>query len=613
MSPGARVPARRAPVAAVDPRRRLIAVLVMSVLCCMAIGAKVTYVQAFSSDRLREVGESQLVREVTLPPERGSIFDREGRDLALSVHQSTIWANPRLVTDPMDAVAQLAPILGKPEAWVQERLTKDAGFVYLARKVDDGIAEQVRNLGLQGISFIEEPERFLPAGQLALPVLGKVGLDNTGLSGLELAYEKDLAGTPGSEVRELAEGGTIEIPGGRRSFDAPVPGDDLVLTIDRSLQYETERSLAKMITEANALGGMAIVMEAQTGEVLALANLVKGAGPDGAPGPAAQNMALTNVYEPGSVNKMITVSAALEEGLIRPTDRLTVPDRLAVGNHVFTDHDPHPTAPWSITEIVANSSNVGSIMIGQKLGKDRLDSYLRDFGFGTRTAIGFPGESAGIMLAPDEWYTTSMGTIPIGMGVAVTAMQMVAAYNTIATGGEYVAPKLVKATVDTQGRQQATPPSERRRVVSERTAEQMTAMLAEVVRVGTGTKAAIDGYTVAGKTGTARKPLTDARGYKPGAYVSSFAGFVPAEKPALTMLVALDEPTPIYGGLVAAPVFAEVARYGLRQLRVPPPAVEALAGVPKARPEAATATGDVATTTTSVPAPPSTTSTTAAG
>ena len=221
-------------------------------------------------------------------------------------------------------------------------------------------------------------------------------------------------------------------------------------------------------------------------------------------------------------------------------------------------------------------------MIGQKLGKDRLDHYLRAYGFGTKTAIGFPGESAGLLLDPAHWYSNSMGTVPIGQGLAVTAMQMLAAYNTVANGGVYVAPKLVRATVDSGGQRQMTPPSARRRVISEKTASEMTAMLNEVVRVGTAKAAAIDGYTVAGKTGTARKPLEGAGGYKAGAYFSSFAGFVPSEKPAFTAMVVLDEPTPIYGGLVAAPVFAQIARYGLREFRVPPPPPAAATACPAA-------------------------------
>ena len=561
-------------------RRRGIALLTLALLAFSALGARLVYLQATPPAEYRAYGERQLVHEIELPAARGAIFDRNGRELALSVRQSTVWANPRQVTDPAGQAAVLAPMLGVDAALLQDRMSRNAAFVYLARTVPDAVASQVADLKLPGVHLMEEPKRFTPASELAAPLLGKVGTDNKGLSGVELQFEDLLRGKPGSKTVEQTPDGQ-ELYGGLRELTAPVRGDDLVLTLDRSLQFETERALANEITIARARGGVAIVMDTKSGEILALANL--SANPDGVgpPVPSEKNVALTNVYEPGSVNKLITIAGALEEGLVRPDEKLSVDGTIQVSDHLFKEHDPHPRIDWSVTDIMANSSNVGSIMIGQKLGKDRLDRYLRSFGFGQRTGLGFPGESRGIMLDPKRWSGTSLPTIAIGQGIAVSAMQMLAAYNTVANGGEYVAPKLVQATLDAKGTPNATPPSERRRVISERTAEQVTAMLAEVVRVGTGTNAAIDGYTVAGKTGTARKPLEGARGYKAGAYVSSFAGFVPAENPSLSAIVMLDEPTPIFGGLVAAPVFAEVMRYGLRQFRIPPPPTELPAVVPE--------------------------------
>jgi cell division protein FtsI (penicillin-binding protein 3) len=561
-------------------RRRTGAMLTTALLAFGALGGRLVYLQAAPPAEYRAYGERQLVHDITLPAARGAIFDRNGRELALSVRQSTVWANPRQVTDPAGQAAILAPMLGVDAAVLQDRMSRDAAFVYLARTVPDAVAAQVADLKLSGVHLMEEPKRFTPASELAAPLLGKVGTDNKGLSGIELQFEDLLRGKPGSKTVEQTPDGQ-ELYGGLRELTAPVRGDDLVLTLDRSLQFETERALANEITIARARGGVAIVMDTKSGEILALANL--SANPDGVgpPIPSEKNVALTNVYEPGSVNKLITIAGALEEGLVRPDEKLTVDGTIQVSDHLFKEHDPHPKVDWTITDIMANSSNVGSIMIGQKLGKDRLDSYLRSFGFGERTGLGFPGESRGIMLDPKRWSGTSLPTIAIGQGIAVSAMQMLAAYNTVANGGEYVAPKLVQSTLDAKGRPEPTPPSERRRVISERTAKQVTGMLAEVVRVGTGTNAAIDGYTVAGKTGTARKPLEGARGYKAGAYVSSFAGFVPAENPSLSAIVMLDEPTPIYGGLVAAPVFAELMRYGLRQFRIPPPATELPAVVPE--------------------------------
>ena len=579
------------------------------VLAFLLVAARITQIQALSSKRYAQLGRSQVVRGQQLPAERGSIFDRSGNDLALSVRQSTVWADPRLVRDPLSSAEQLAQVLSMDVADLQSRLAKEAGFVYLARKVSDDTAAKVTALHLPGVNLMPESARFLPAGDLAGPVLGSVGTDNEGLSGLEVQYEKRLAGKPGQIIEERDPNGQ-PISGGMHQFTPSARGDDLVLTLDRSLQYETERALRDEVAKAHAKGGMALIMQVRTGEVLAMADLKT--NDDGTIGSASSNTALTNVYEPGSVNKLITISGALEEGVIKPDERLLVPPSIKVADATFREHDPHPIQQWSITDIVANSSNVGSIMIGQRLGKDRLDRYLRSYGFGEQTDLHFPGESAGLLLDPKKYSGSSMGTMPIGQGIAVTALQMLSAYNTVANGGVYVGPKLVKATIGSDGVVHETAPAETHRVVSSKTALQMTGMLNEVVRVGTAPLAAIDGYTVAGKTGTARKPLENARGYKEGAYISTFAGFVPSEQPELSAIVILDEPTPIFGGLVAAPVFSQIMQYGLRQLRIAPPTVipagvaAALATVPKSTPKAAQGVGEAGDS----PAPPSTTTTT---
>ena len=568
-----------APVAtAGDPKKRLVALLVVMCLAFGAVVARLVMIQGVSPDRYAALGESQRVRAEKRQAERGAVFDRNGRELAMSMPQKTVWANPHLVTDPAGEARLLAPVVNVDQALLQDRLSRDAGFVYLARKVDDRVARKVAALHLDGVALVDEPKRFNPAGPLAAPLLGSVGLDNEGLSGLELQYDKRLRGEPGELIVERDPTGQ-EIPAGQREFKAAQRGDDLELTIDRSLQYQTERALGDEIVKSSAKGGIAVVMDPKTGEILAMANLT--ADPAGGPPkPSMNNQAVTNVYEPGSVNKVITIAGALEEGLYSPSDVLSVPDALQVSDHLFHDHDPHPLKRWTVTDIMANSSNIGTIMIGQKLGKARIDNYLRDFGLGKKSGLDFPGESAGLLLDPKRWSGTSIGTVPIGQGLAVTALQMLSAYNTIANGGVWVAPQLVKATVDAQGKRQASPAPQQRRVVSAKTADQVSAMLAEVVRAGTGTAAAIDGYTVAGKTGTARKPREGARGYKAGAYVATFAGFVPAENPRLSAIVILDEPVPIYGGLVSAPVFANIAQYALRQFRIPPPARPGTVAVP---------------------------------
>lgn len=549
------------------PTRRLRLLLTVTCTAFAVVAVRVTQLQVVSPARYQQLGIDQRTRVVKLAGMRGALLDRNGRELALSKDQPSIWADPAQVTDPLGAARALSAVLGIDEDTLADRLSRAGRFVWLARQVDDDVAARVRDLRLAGVQELPEPRRFLPGGDLARPVLGTVGTDGSGLGGLELQYQRGLSGSPGELVAEFDPAGN-SIPMGSRTIRPARPGDDLVLTIDRSLQFETERVLAEQITTSKAIGGMAVVMDPRTGEVLAMANL-RAQEPGGQPAPSPANDALVRVYEPGSTNKVITMSAAIEENVVEPTDVLTVPDRLRVADHVFSDSEDHPTEQMSVTEIFARSSNVGTIQIAQRLGKNSLDRYLRRFGLGTKTGLGFPGESAGLLLDPDRWSGTSIGTVPIGQGLAVTAVQMLQVVNTIANGGVWTEPSIVKATIDETGQTRPRPRPTERRVVSPPTARVLTTMLEEVVRSGTGTAAAIDGYRIAGKTGTARKPKEGARGYT-DRYIATFAGFAPAEAPRLSLIVALDEPTPIYGGLVSAPAFAKIAAYGLRLLGVPP-------------------------------------------
>ncbi len=561
------------------PSVRLVGLLLVVLLAFVAVTVRLVQVQVVEPDQYLAFGAAQRAKDIVLPADRGAIFDRNGNDLAVSIPQRTVWADPRLIEDPKGVAQSLARLLALgPEstAELEDRLDSTKAFAYVQRRVTDEVADAVEAAHLPGIALLEEPKRFAPAGDLARSVLGQVDVDNLGLSGLEKKYDDLLTGTPGELKFEQAPGGRT-IPAGDRRITPAVRGDDLVLTIDRSLQYETERALGAQILAKGAKGGTAIVTRPDTGEILALANL--SVDPEtGQLKARGDNASVTSIFEPGSVNKVITVAAAIEEGLVAPGTEIVVPDRYQVGDHEFSDHDPHPTEAYSVTRILTESSNIGTIKIAQTLGKDRLDTYLRRFGLGSKTALDLPYESAGILLDRSKYNSTSMGSIPIGQGIAVTAMQMLAAYNVLANDGSYVPPKLVLETVDSQGTRHRTDAGEPRRVVSATTAQQLRDMLVNVVAEGTGTRGGITGYTVAGKTGTARKPqATGGYGKSPSdyRYVSTFAGFVPAEKPALSIIVVIDEPTgDIYGGSVAAPVFADIAQYGLRLFRIPPPLVE---------------------------------------
>jgi len=563
-------------------RRRLVVLLVILSVAFVAVVARLAVVQGFDAGRYAVFGESQRIQSIALPAERGAIFDRNMAELAVSTRRQTVWADPTAVTDPVGAARALAPLLQADEKALSDKLRSDTSFVYLARKVDDAVAEAVRRLGLTGIQLLEEPKRIVPSGALAGPVLGQVGTDDQGLSGLELQFEKALTGRAGELMVERDPGGN-QIAAGLRQLKPSARGEGLVLTLDRTMQYETERALADSIVSSKAKGGIALVMDPTTGEILAMANLVveKPGTPPVAP---EDNMALTRVYEPGSTNKVVTIAAALEEGIVNPTTRMNVADNLVVADTTFRDSEAHPLMWWTTADIVAHSSNVGTIQIAQRLGKTQIDRYLRAFGLSERTALAFPGESGGLMPDAGEWSGTSIGSIPIGQGVAVTAVQMLGAYNTIANGGTYVPPRLVKATVDAAGKVQPVKPPATRRVVSEGTAAEVSRMLTGAVDIGTGTAARIDGYTVAGKTGTARKPSETQAGYTDN-YIASFAGFLPAQAPRLSAIVMLDEPTPYYGGIVAAPVFAAVGSFGIRNFSIPAmPAPATTLGISPTRP-----------------------------
>jgi cell division protein FtsI (penicillin-binding protein 3) len=552
--------------------RRLGLCTILVLVVFAALAARVTQLQVLSGDHYRAMALSQRLRTIPLSAERGSIFDRNGRDLAISVERSSVYADPTLVADAALYASKLAPLVGEDQETLYRRLSdRSRRFVYIARTVDDAVAEQVQALGLAGVGFVPEQLRQYPAGTVAAAILGRVGGEGYGLDGLEDLYDEQLSGTPGELVVERDQQGR-DIPDTERRRVAARSGNDLVLTIDQALQYQVERSLVDQVTATAAKGGMAVIVDVQTGDVLAMAT-IKGAanGEPARPARAGENnKPLTDLFEPGSTNKLVTIATAIEQGRIGASTPFNVPLEINVGaEKSYRDaHRENALEHWSTTDILRESSNVGTIMIAQDLGKEALAQSLRNFGLGERTAIDFPGQPRGYLLEPDEYYTTGLAASAIGYGVAVTAMQMVDVYATFANNGVTVTPRLLDATIDEHGTREPVAREPGRRVISQETASAMTQMLTEVVRDGTGACAAVEGYTVAGKTGTSRK--TAAEGGYTADTMASFVGFAPAEQPRFAAIVVVDEPANEYGSVAAAPVFSEIARAALTQYRVPP-------------------------------------------
>ncbi|HSO94458.1 MAG TPA: penicillin-binding protein 2 [Acidimicrobiia bacterium] len=560
--------AHHAPPPPVSSPRRLAALLTVTLLVFALIGIRLVDVQARNRGRYVRLGLSQRVRTVTVPAQRGTIFDRNGNALAVSVDATNISANPRVIRDPAGYAAKLAPLVGVDAAILQNRLSDHSlGFVYVARKVDPPVERAVRALHLTGLEYTPEPKRYYPATPLAAPILGAVGTDNGGLSGLEAGAQATLAGQNGRLSVEQDPKGR-DLPNGTRQDRPALKGSDVVLTIDQSLQYQAERVLADEVTAVHAKGGMAIVTDVHTGDVLVMATV------DGANGPfpahpssgLSPNRPLTDVFEPGSTAKVVTIAAAIEAGIVSPSTVLSVPQSITVDNTKYEDVDTHPTL-MTVSDIVRQSSNVGTIEIARMLGRDRFDAAIHAFGFGAPTGAGYPGESAGILLPRAQYNATSLASMPIGSGIAVTAMQLLDVYLTIANNGVARQPRLVTSTVDGAGHRHPRLTSADHAVVSPGTAAQLRQMLEGVVAGGTGTQAQIPGYRVAGKTGTARKPPYL---HPPYNYVASFAGFAPADAPRLGAVVVLDEPQgTVFGGEVAAPAFAKMMQYALTVERVP--------------------------------------------
>ena len=513
------------------------------------------------ADSLKERAMTQQVEDLDVPALRGTITDRRGVELAVSEDAATVFANPFLIDDPAGTAAKLAPLVGRTSEQLLPLLSdRKKGFTYLRRKMDPGLGKKVDELGIEGIGTVVEPRRTYPQGAMASQLLGSVGLDDVGLSGIEQQYEKTLHGKDGHRrLVKDAMGEPISIV----ESDRAEAGEDMQLTIDARLQERVEAVMGEVGQAHRPRAATAVVMDPRNGELLALANWPRVDANDigGAPATARQNRAVGASYEPGSTFKAFTVAGALEEKLINPTTRFDLPPQIQVADRTIEEAHGRGAITLSTAEILAQSSNVGSVMIGLKLGKERFDKWVQRFGFGSPTGVGLPGEAGGIVPKPKKYSGSSLGNLPIGQGLAVTPLQMAAGYSAIANGGVLHRPHVL-----------AGERSKGRRVVSRDTAGKVSRMLEGVLAAGgTAQEASVSGYEVAGKTGTAQKPDPKTGGYSDFKFFSSFIGFAPARNPRLMISVMVDEPQgQYYGGEVAAPAFERIVEFALPYLRIPP-------------------------------------------
>jgi len=536
----------------------------------LVIGCRLVWLQVLRYGEFSQRAARQQQRTIEVAPRRGIIYDRNGRELAMSLAVDSIFAVPSEIPDPAGAAGLLGKVLNSDPREILTRLKSSRAFCWIARKVDAETANRVRALNLHGLYFQKEPKRFYPKRELAAQVIGYVGLDDEGLGGLERAFEARLRGKPGRML--------ISLDAKRRWFGRverePEAGESLVLTLDEKVQYIAERELDAAMRQTRAEAGTVIVQNPATGEILALANRPS-FNPNLLPSSdagALKNRAVSDVYEPGSTFKIVTLAGALEEKLTRPEEVIDCQmGEIMIGGWRIRDH--RPFGALTVSQVMAQSSDVGAIKLGLRLGEQRFDRYIRAFGFGATTGIELPGETRGLTRPASRWSKVSIGAISMGQEIAVSPLQLASMISTIANDGQWTPPRVVAATRapgEAPPVASRLPPAEQRRVISPLTALQLKRMLEGVVLFGTGRKAILNGYSSAGKTGTAQKTDPATGAYSRWKYVASFAGFAPVNQPAVTILVILDSPLDLHeGGQVAAPVFARIAQPVLAYLQVP--------------------------------------------
>lgn len=555
--------------------RRLIQVFALLAAWGIVVVARLAQVQLVRHDHYVGRAQRQQERTLDLNPVRGSILDTRGRVLAESVAAESIYADPQAITNRRAVAKKLAGVegIGATARELEARLRGNNSFAWIARQLPLEVTREVRKLGLPGIYFLEAHRRTYPRSVLGANVIGYVGVDGDGLGGVEHTFNDYVKGTPGKVtlLKDARKG--VYLLGGDGA-NRPRDGQHVVLTIDSVIQFIAERALNRAVQRYRAGGGSVIVMDPSSGDILAMAS-----APTFDPNryrefsPAAwKNRNVQDFYEPGSTFKIITAAAGLEERLVTPSQVLDCANgQITIGNITIREHDGHQYGLLTFEDVIVNSSNVGTVRVGLALGQERFYEWIRRFGFGERTGLPLPGESPGLVRRTQKWTPVSPASISIGQEIGVTPLQVVRAVSAVATGGTLVEPRIVKRVVDDEGRTvYEAARKEPVRVMSEKTAAVLNEILKNVVARGTGSNAALAEHVVAGKTGTAQKAF-GRLGYVPGRYVGSFAGYVPADRPRLAILVVLDEPrAEHYGGTVAAPAFREIAEATLRYMGVPP-------------------------------------------
>lgn len=556
-------------------KNRIRWMVILFIFLLTLLFGRVVLLQTVQRDGYFAASVEQRTRVNILRAARGVIFDRNGNELALSVPSTTVYADPRGMTDIPGVVRGLSVALAytpEQEARLLATLSKPGSkFSYIARGLTKENAQTLLGLGLPGVYSYTEPARQVEGG-VAGAVIGRTDPDGLGTSGLEKQFNKILTGVDGKGIREVDENGR-SIAGAQSTTVAPVPGDDIVLTLDKNIQFQTDTALLDRVGQLSAKGGTAIVMNTTTGQVYAMSNVRRNAA--GSAVLATGNFAAVEAYEPGSVAKVFSVSAALNEGAVTPETVLQVPGAIVVDNFPIRDAWPHPTMDMSVRTIVSESSNIGTLMTAEKISSNSLHDYLYAFGFGQKTGLDYPGESRGTLRPANKWRGTEKVTVSYGYGMAVTPLQMIAGVNTVANKGIYVAPQLVSATIDKAGKRHPVPESVTRSVLKPETAVVMTDILRESICTGTGELAQVKGMEIAGKTGTGYKVQsngtysTDTGGRK---YFASFVGYFPAANPQVTMLISIDEPDASsrdrFGGTAAATVFARLVPGVMHELGI---------------------------------------------